>query len=129
MKRFIYILSFALAVVFAGCDDVGREELFTTVAVELQMPEGVECCRVQATLRLQERNTGQVFETSSFEGAVVKMRVLKGYYYIEIDGGVMTYVQGGATKVGQIVHTTDNTAVFMGDGQSRTLAIQIIAPK
>lgn len=117
MKYLIYIIPLLLV---AGCSDVDRDQLFTTVGVEMTIPDTITFRRVQATLTLQEQNTGQVFVTSSFDGLSSSMEVLKGFYNVTIVG-VLTYEQNGQTISKDIVNTANSTAILMRDQETYTL--------
>ena len=97
----------------------GANDLFATAVINLAVDEGITITQVQAQAELTNVNTRQVTTTANFDGAILRVELLRGAYQILIEGVATCQDASGNIRLRQFRAQTDYVEL-VGTGSNAT---------
>ena len=96
-----------------------ENDLFATAVINLAVDEGITITQVQAQAELTNVNTRQVTTTANFDGAVLRVELLRGAYQVLIEGVATCQDATGNIRFRQFRAQTDYVELA-GTGSNAT---------
>ncbi len=101
---------FALLPFLAACHQ-DEEELFATAEITLSAGDTLTIERVQGTARLTNLNSKQTTSSSDFDGATLRLELLRSSYSADVEGLLRYRNRGGASFTKRIRAHSDYLAL------------------
>ena len=96
-----------------------ENDLFATAIINLAVDDGITITQVQAQAELTNVNTRQVTTTANFDGAVLRVELLRGAYQVLIEGVATCQDATGNIRFRQFRAQTDYVELA-GTGSNAT---------
>ena len=121
MRRTLFVFLHAIILTFSltACHQE-ENDLFTTAVVVLATNENISISQVQAQAQLTNVNTRQVTTTANFDGAILRVELLRGAYEVLIEGVATCQDANGSTSLHQFRAQTDYVELA-GTGEMVTM--------
>lgn len=97
MKR-IYFLLCVILLLTVSCEKE-HDDYFTQTTIEMHAPENVSLVQMQGSITLRNINSGQKYSSSSFQGSIANLRVLKGAYTLYAEGTCLYKLSDGSSRI------------------------------
>lgn len=105
------LLLLALPLLAISCHE-DHDDYYTTVHVNIQMPEGYTAEQMQGTVKLTNLNNKQAYSTSVFDGTTATLEVLRGVYAADVEGSLRYTDAEGAAHAGNFRAATPHCEVL-----------------
>lgn len=96
-----------------------ENDLFATAIINLAVDDGITITQIQAQAELTNVNTRQVTTTANFDGAVLRVELLRGAYQVLIEGVATCQDATGNIRFRQFRAQTDYVELA-GTGSNAT---------
>lgn len=119
----LYMMLCANLLMLTGCHQE-ESDLFATALITVE-PADANCSimQVQAQAQLTNVNTRQVTTTADFDGATLRVELLRGAYQVNIEGVATCKNVSGQTQLRQFRAQTDYVELVAPGTNTATLQI------
>ncbi len=107
MKHLLTLITLTLGLLALTACHQEENHLFATAMIRLTTSEDITLTKVEAQAKLTNVNTRQVTTTANFDGATLRIDLLRGAYEVLIEGVATCQDADGNTRLRQFRAQTD----------------------